>query len=197
MDYSLLVGVIYESENEVIDDEKDFIDRIAAQPLASNHGITKTIGDIAAWLTPSSVPRDPSHFPPTQEKPPSDTEAITTESRSVSPPRSNPIPRKFVPPTGSTGNNYPNSFSAYNADTKQVEHVCLGIIDMFMYYHEGRALFSMWRTITGEVAEEISTVDPVAYADRFSRWMGQNVFKEGEQNVSVEVKKWGNILLSS
>ncbi len=93
-------------------------------------------------------------------------------------------PRKFVPVTGSTGTNFPNSFSAYNPETKRTEHVCVGIIDMFMYYHEGRALFSKWRALT-EDAEEISTVEPKLYAERFSRWMFENVFaveKEKDPN---------------
>ncbi|MCL4419327.1 hypothetical protein M1146_04470 [Patescibacteria group bacterium] len=43
MDYSMLVGIIYETGNpdeDNVDTEEDFIARIAAQPLPPNHGIT-------------------------------------------------------------------------------------------------------------------------------------------------------------
>ncbi|MCL4419326.1 hypothetical protein M1146_04465 [Patescibacteria group bacterium] len=135
-------------------------------------------------MTPTTAEKHEHNTTTTETQPKQPTSAPTANGSKPSTPS---VPRTFVPPTGSTGANYPNSFSAYNPETKRVEHVCLGIIDMFMYYHEGRALFSYWRSIT-ENAEEISTVEPVLYGERFTKWMGANVFAEGAEETSVEKK---------
>jgi hypothetical protein len=198
MDYSLLVGIIYETPEGEPEDEKDFLERIAAQPVPPNRGITKNLSEILTALSPG-VGRSESANDG-KEKESNGTNGGRSgqvSPRALTPPSSGGLstassatftPRKFVPVTGSTGTNFPNSFSAYNPDTQRTEHVCLGVIDMFMYYHEGRALFSKWRALT-EDAEEISTVEPRLYGERFSRWMFENVFAVEKQKAPATEKK--------
>eukprot|EP01126_Amoeba_proteus_P011735 TRINITY_DN14791_c0_g1_i16.p1 TRINITY_DN14791_c0_g1~~TRINITY_DN14791_c0_g1_i16.p1 ORF type:complete len:313 (-),score=74.09 TRINITY_DN14791_c0_g1_i16:1064-2002(-) len=71
----------------------------------------------------------------------------------------------------------PVSFPSFNSERKRSEFIYLGIIDMLMYYDVGRSLFSSWRQLS-ENKEQISTVDPTFYAQRFHTWVKEFVFFE-------------------
>lgn len=88
---------------------------------------------LPSWLTPATAARTEHNATQTtttqqteQTSTPTNggvekqTPMPTAGSKSSTP----SVPRNIVPPTGSTGKNFPNSFSAFNPDTKRVEHVC-------------------------------------------------------------------------
>jgi len=156
MDYSLLAGISWET-GEVVTDE-EFEARIATQPVPPNHVITKSLSEMLPnWLVGSSD----NH---------KDKEENTSSSSVVVSPVMSPVLGRST----EDAEQVPTQFRAYNPDKGRVEHVCLGVIDMFMYYHVGRDMFSKWRALT-EDAQEISTVAPQEYADRFHLWMLKNV----------------------
>jgi len=154
MDYSLLVGISWQTDEVVT--EEEFEARIAAQPMPANHVITKSISEMFPWLV--STPEN--HKAAAEEKPP--TPILT------------PVQSPLLGRSTDDAEQLLTQFCAYNPETDRIEYVCLGVIDMFMYYHVGRDMFSKWRALT-EDAQEISTVAPQEYADRFHVWMLKNV----------------------